>query len=462
MLTRRAEQDPVGPKMESSHPISVPELPAQRQVKKPVNHSSTTPDTLSSIQPDLMAMSAQKKEHVILTCKARDRDILWRELQQNYPNERWFDSYDSFDRKLRRSKGKSKDTENILLADLPILVGVQNEGECLVGLQAAVQDTISYLLDIEAEWNPVTAITNQPQGCLSPLWEGQLWLGGIKDSVNEDGVLKQHGISAVVSIHPKDWLADDMWEKLFAKWDGDPNSLQPGWTHGKGIGQYLIELEDNSSSDLLAYFEKAFEFMDYYLLRGKNVLVHCKMGQSRSASLVLGYMVSRYYQLGMHMKSESPTKQRAFDNFETPENVLKIFTDDISMPSDEPNRIAARTTISKRRGINTEKFEAQLLKHLELLSRGQCSQPTAVDSTDQVKPRQEMAGGGIIKEAILVLCFMHDLKPTEEILRYWSPGKKATTHYWIEASKDKLGKKDTDVKDCLTLVDGFFNSHLRQ
>lgn len=405
-------------------------------------------------------MSDKEKEHVILTCKARDQDILWRELQQNYPNERWFDGYDSFDRKLRRSKGKSKDTEKILLADLPILVGVQNGGEHLVGLQEAVQDTISYLLDIEAEWNPVTAITNQPQGCLSPLWEGQLWLGGIKDSVNEEGVLKQHGISAVVSIHPKDWLADDMWEKLFARWDGDPSSLEPGWTHDKGIGQYLIELEDNSNSDLLAYFEKAFKFMDYYLLRGENVLVHCKMGQSRSASLVLGYMVSRYYELGMHLAGKTTSNKKDCQSFERPENVLKMFTDEISMASDEPNRVAARTTISKRRGINTEKFEAQLLQHLEVLSQGQSSQPTAVESTDQLRPRKEMAGGGIIKEAILVLCFMHDLKPTEEILRYWSPGKKATTHYWVEASKHKLGTKYVDVNDHLASVDRFFNSHL--
>lgn len=458
MLRRHAEKGTVGAKMEASTPIPDPEPPAQRQVEQPVNHSCSI--MASSNDPGSAALSSQMKRHVILTYEAHDKDILYRELQQNYPNERWFDSYDSFDKKLRRSKGKSKNTKNTLLADLPILGAVDNGDQHLIGLQEAVQDTISYLLDIEAEWNPVTAITNQPQGCLSPLWDGQLWLGGIKDSVNE-GILNQHDISAVVSIHPKDWLAEVVWEKMFAKWNGDPRSLQPGWTNDKSMGQYLIELEDSSSSDMLSYFEKAFEFMDYYLLRGENVLVHCKMGQSRSASLVLGYMVSRYYKLGMHLAGEQPSKHKA-QSFERPDNVLKRFTDEISTLPDEPNRNAPRTIISKRRGINTEKFEAQLLQHLEALSQGQSSQPTGAESNNHPKPEDKKTGGGIIKEAILVLCFMHDLRPTEEILRYWSPGKKPCPHFWIEVSKDKFGKKDIDDEDHLASVDEFFYSNMRQ
>lgn len=461
MTRQLAKVSPAGAGMEASHPPFGPESPAQRQVQKTVNHSSANSVTASSNKPGSAALSSQKKRHVILTYKTHDRDILYRELQQNYPNEGWFDSYDSFDKRLRHSKGRSKNTENIPLADLTVLVGIKNGVEHSVGLQEAVRDTISYLLDIEAEWNPITAINSRPQGCSSALWKGQLWLGGIKDSVNREGVLEKYGISAVVSIHPKDWLAEDSWEELFAKWNGDLSSLQPGWTRDKSMGQYLIELEDNSSSDLLSYFEKVFEFMDYYLLQGKNVLVHCKMGQSRSASLVLGYMVYRYYKLGMHMAGKTP-HAKASQNFERPENVLRRFTEDISIPSDEPNRTAPRTTISKRRGINTEKFEAQLLQYFDLLSQGQSSQPATNEPIKQPGPGDKKAGGGIIKEAILVLCFLHDLKPTREILRYWSAGSKINTHYWIEASKDKSEKKDISGKDHLGLVDEFFDSYVKQ
>lgn len=464
MTRQLAKESPAGAEMETSHRPFGPEPPAQCQDKKTVNHSSANAATARALSNNLgsAALSSQKERHTILTYRAHDRDILYRELQQNYPNERWFDSYDSFDKRLRHSKGRSKNTENIQLADLTVLVGVKNGVENSLGLQEAVRDTISYLLDIEADWNPITAINSQPQGCSSALWKGQLWLGGIKDSVNREGVLEKCGISAVVSIHPKDWLAEDSWEKLFARWNGDPSSLQPGWTHDKSIGQYLIELEDNSSSDLLSYFEKAFKFLDYYLLQGKNALVHCKMGQSRSASLVLGYMVYRYYKLGMHMAGKAPSAN-AFQNFERPENVLRRFTEDISIPPDEPNRTAARTTTTRRRGINTEKFEPQLLQYFNLLSQGQSRHPAASEPIKQPEPMDKKAGGGIIKEAILVLCFLHDLKPTREILSYWSAGSKInTTHYWIEASKDKSGKEDIGAKDHLGLVDEFFASYLKQ
>lgn len=343
--------------------------------------------------------------------------------------------------------GKSKNTEQTPLANLPVLVRVKNEIQHVVGLQAAVRDSISYLLDIEAEWNPVTEINPRPEGVSSALWNGRLFLGGIKDSINEKDVLVEHGISAVVSIHPEDWLAKDKWNKLYEKWKGQP--LKPGWTGGKR-GQYLIELEDNSTSDLVAYFQKAFKFMDYYLSRVKNVLVHCKMGQSRSASLVLGYMVTKYF------------KQNGSKSSERPEDVLKRFTHEISVPSDEPTRTAPRTATSKRRGISTAKFETQLLQYVRLLSTEPQSHSTTSESTQQHKPAEKKAGGGIIKGAVLVLCFVHDLTPTGEIMAYWSSLNKTNTHYWIQASKDKAEKRGTDVKDHLVAFNGFFKSHITQ
>ncbi|KKY33776.1 putative dual specificity phosphatase [Diaporthe ampelina] len=381
--------------------------------------------------------------------------ILYRELDLNYPNERWFDSYDSFNKKLRSSK--SKNTEKIL-ADLPILVGVKDGLEHLVGLQEAVQDTISYLLDVEAEWNPVTAINSQPEGCSSALWKGRLWLGGIKDSVNNEVLKKQAcDVSAVVSIHPEDWLAKDMWKALYEKWDGKPSSLKPGWTRDKSMGQYLIELEDNSSSDLLAYFCKAFQFMDYYLLQGKNVLVHCKMGQSRSASLVLGYMITRHYKLHMHVAGGPTSKQEASRDLEKLRNALEKFTDDISVPVNGPDGTSPPAAAEgKRKGINTKKFEPQLLQYLEQLAKGH-----KTELVKQSKPAEKKGGGGILKDAILVLCFMHDLKPTREILGYWSRGKKANIHYWAKASKDKTGK-DIDDNDALAQAMKFFNFHSSQ
>lgn len=452
MAGRHAEK---GAKMETSGPTIGPEPPAQRQVQKPVNRPIGTPFTTSPNKSSPVAPSSENKQPVVLMYKAYDQDILYRELQQNYPNERWFDSYESFGKKLRYHTGKSKTTHNIPLADLPILAGLKDGCEHLVGLQEAVQDTISYLLDIEAEWNPVTAINSKPQGCLSALWEGRLWLGGIKDSVNED-VLRKQDISAVVSIHPEDWLAKDMWGQLYARWDGNPGSLKPGWTRDKNMGQCLIELEDNSASDLLAHFWKAFQFMDYYLLQGNNVLAHCKMGQSRSASLVLGYMITRYYRLHLEVAGKMPSENKASRDFETLKATLQKFTDEISMPpSGLNNNITPASAEGKRKGINTKNFEPQLIEYLVQLARGHENQPKLLNTAEK------KGGGGILKEAIMVLCFLHNLRPTEEVLGYWSPAKNNTIRYWVKATKDKTGK-DIDDRDPLAEVTKFFDLHSGQ
>lgn len=421
-----------------------PKPPAECRARKPVNQPSANPVAGSSNKPlaGSASSSSQRKKHIVLTYRALDRNVLHRELHQNYPNERWFDSYDSLDKKLENAMGRSQNTEKVQLSNLPILAGFKNGIQHLVGLRDAVHDTISYLLDIEAEWNPVTEINSRPKGLSFELWKGKLFLGGIKDSINEMGVLHSEkcDISAVVSIHPEDWLAKDKWARLYEKWEDQP--LKPGWSGAKR-GQYLIELEDSSSSDLIAYFPKAFKFMDYYLIsRGENVLVHCKMGQSRSASLVLGYIVTQYYKRNMSKGSEKP------------EDVLKRFTGEISMPTNEPNKSAPRTATSRRRGVNTAKFEPQLLRYFEPPSKEPKSQPTTSE------PKK--GGGGIIRDAILVLCFIHDLKPTEEIMEYWLRRNKTNTHYWIQASKDKAEKKGIKVEDHLGSFNDFFKSHSGQ
>ncbi|KAJ0120065.1 dual specificity phosphatase [Diaporthe amygdali] len=430
-----------GAKRAINNPVVGPGPPAQRQAKKPVKHSSTNSVTTSSNKPDSAASSSQKMTQITPTRQVSDPDILRRELEENYPEQTWFDSYTSLE-KLRNTRGKSNNTVKILLANLSISVRDKNGAE--LGLYKAVQNNISHLLDVEAEWNLVTPISSQPKGCSSALWKGKLWLGGIKDSVNKnwldgmDPVSKQKNfknrISAVVSIHPENWLAANDWKMLFTKWDEDPTSLKPGWTEKGKRGQYVIPLEDDSSSDLLSRFEKAFKFMNYYLLQGQNVLVHCKMGQSRSASLVLGYMLTRYYKC--YIADAHPSKEKALEDFNELKKIQNRFTNEIS---------------GKRKGVSTAKFEKQLEKHLENLAKYNGDQSTPAQ---QQKPQGKKGGGGIIKDAILLLCYMHNLTPTDEILKYWT-SQKRNKHYWVRASKEKT-KKEIDDEKHLAQVNDFF------
>lgn len=55
-----------------------------------------------------------------------------------------------------------------------------------------------------------------------------------------------------------------------------------------------IQVTDMPREDLLTYFEDTYQFILYSLERGGKVLVHCYFGVSRSATLVIAYMMKRY------------------------------------------------------------------------------------------------------------------------------------------------------------------------
>lgn len=403
----------------------------QRQVTKPVNRPSKKTITGSSNKPGSATLSSQTHSNVP---KDNDRGLdttLRTELEEKHPKDHWFDGHNSL-YKMSKTKHKIKNGEEILLSDLQVPI-VQKGTVQYIGLREAIQEHILLLLETEAQWNPVTLINRQPQDCPRPLWNGQLFLGGIKDSGNVVEVLsksKGKDISAVVSIHPDDWLAQKIWNGKLVRWDG--RFPPPERTNGKAV-QYHIDLPDDPSSNLLGEFEKAFEFIDYYLSRGKNVLVHCKMGQSRSASLVLGYMGEKYYE-------QLPPEVKKSTNLN---EILSKFTTNL---------------MKKRKGIKPGNFRNQVLEHLMRVAKGDTNQPS-----QQPKPAvqpQKKGGGGIVKDAALISFYVHDWEPTREILGYWLSRKDTNQHYWIAAMKAKAIRKGNDVKDNLSFNE-FFEQELR-
>jgi len=52
-----------------------------------------------------------------------------------------------------------------------------------------------------------------------------------------------------------------------------------------------IEAEDVESFDLTEHFERCFEFIHEQRKNGRGVLVHCMAGVSRSATIVIGYLM---------------------------------------------------------------------------------------------------------------------------------------------------------------------------
>jgi len=72
--------------------------------------------------------------------------------------------------------------------------------------------------------------------------------------------------------------------------DYDP-LLQDQFAHLK---HFHIRVEDDPNVNLLQYFEQGVRFIDGAEDKGGGVFVHCAMGKSRSATLVVAYLMWKY------------------------------------------------------------------------------------------------------------------------------------------------------------------------
>jgi protein-tyrosine phosphatase len=55
-----------------------------------------------------------------------------------------------------------------------------------------------------------------------------------------------------------------------------------------------IDIYDHQDEDIYQYFEPTFKFIDESLSKNENVLVHCKYGISRSATIVCSYLIQKH------------------------------------------------------------------------------------------------------------------------------------------------------------------------
>ncbi|XP_068968629.1 dual specificity protein phosphatase MPK-4 isoform X2 [Bombus flavifrons] len=55
-----------------------------------------------------------------------------------------------------------------------------------------------------------------------------------------------------------------------------------------------IQVTDMPREDLLTHFEDSYEFIDHSLQQDEKILVHCYFGISRSATIVIAYLMKKY------------------------------------------------------------------------------------------------------------------------------------------------------------------------
>ncbi|KAJ7736581.1 protein-tyrosine phosphatase-like protein [Mycena maculata] len=99
---------------------------------------------------------------------------------------------------------------------------------------------------------------------------GALYLGSIA-AMHDSDLLHAHDITHLVQVLEVPWLPQD--------------------EATAGFKCYRIDVEDRSSATLRPHLAGACDYIRTALDQGESVLVHCQHGVSRSASIVLAYLI---------------------------------------------------------------------------------------------------------------------------------------------------------------------------
>ncbi|KAJ2933431.1 hypothetical protein H1R20_g3669, partial [Candolleomyces eurysporus] len=100
-------------------------------------------------------------------------------------------------------------------------------------------------------------------------YSGSLYLGSLSAVMDKD-LLREHRITHLVHVLDVPWLP---------------------MAENEGFVGYKIAIADQDNEDLRPHLEAVCNYIDAALKSGKNVLVHCHQGVSRSAAVVIAYLI---------------------------------------------------------------------------------------------------------------------------------------------------------------------------
>ncbi|CAA7266111.1 unnamed protein product [Cyclocybe aegerita] len=101
---------------------------------------------------------------------------------------------------------------------------------------------------------------------------GGLYLGSLT-AAQDPPLLRSQGVSHIVSVLDAPWAPTSHLER-------------------EGFSVYKIEVGDEASVDLRPYLEAVCANIEGVRRTGRSVLVHCQQGVSRSAAIVIAYLIA--------------------------------------------------------------------------------------------------------------------------------------------------------------------------
>ncbi|KAH8822565.1 protein-tyrosine phosphatase-like protein [Flagelloscypha sp. PMI_526] len=101
---------------------------------------------------------------------------------------------------------------------------------------------------------------------------GALFLGSMT-AANDFDLLREHDIKDVVQVLDVPWMPQ---------------------IEKNGLKSHRVDILDTATADLKSHLEPTCQFIDSAVKNRRNILVHCQQGVSRSAAVVIAYLISRY------------------------------------------------------------------------------------------------------------------------------------------------------------------------
>ena len=77
----------------------------------------------------------------------------------------------------------------------------------------------------------------------------------------------------------------------------------------KDIKELHLKIRDNVNFDIIPFFKQSNEFINQVRSVGGKILIHCKLGISRSAAIVIAYLI-KYYGFNFNSALKFIKKQR--------------------------------------------------------------------------------------------------------------------------------------------------------
>ncbi|KAF4441422.1 dual specificity catalytic domain containing [Fusarium acutatum] len=284
---------------------------------------------------------------------------------------------------------------------------------------------------------------------------GSIFIGGMNHALNED-ILAKKDIQAVIAIHPKDSLAWDENNGSYGLQRFYPD--QNGMTSSVVKYPLIIPLEDNANSNLMDHFDETNEFIKRHSSEGRNILIHCKSGRSRSVAVLIAYLQQKFSsEKGIaSIKDRTVAKEQMRMHREEVTEAIRTQRLPVVVIMERFEELLVRYDLKLIDDLEYKTNGLPAFEVMEPKNPKPGKQPELVAKKES-KVVQTKGGAAVLKICVAAAFFKNRQKPTEAVVHQFFEVNEAY-FYELEASEYKGRSYVGSQHACLGLVEFCFST----